>query len=688
MAQPANGRLTEGVRVPAPSTGKPLWIVATCLGIAALAGWWRCRETTVVVAGPAVRFSTLHDLTWKSATGRLERTGGDPYGWVDLPATLGPVRRVTAEFTGAVDPVEGHFYFFRSTTTPPRLGLGMVEGRVTPIPGGLSVGADLADSLWLRIDLPDFLRQPLTLRRLVIERPFLDLESGAVLAIAGAALGAVVALGLWALGPCLRRRPTREIAWGIFALSAMLRIGLAVVNREANDNHVEISRIILEERRLPTTADAWEGFQPKLYHTAVAAIGAFLPCDSRPECLVLVGQALNCLAGLAGLGLAYRFLERLQVGRRTRLWCFALAAFNPKLIGIQAQATNDSFVILFGTIAICAAQGYLQTESGRDWWVMTVAVCLASLSKATGLILVTVLPGMMLADLGRRIWAGAAGAPGAAVRRLGMRLAAFATVFVILVPVPGQYVQRWRESGTLFATNIAPQPAPGWTARTYVMRPGIISFRDGFLTFPLRSLLEYPMITNHGAWQSDRILVPGQPEPAPSDPRAYPLHMVSFWTQLHGGIHSVHFDAWPPSWRSSRPLVVGIGRMLMLTGLVSSVLGLLGFAMTGVALLSRTGRSAQGAALLELSCVAAFLIFLACYAVRLRDFSAMKAVFLLPAGVGFLALLANGLEAVQRWIRTPVFHGMVAVGLGLLCLLYGMDTVSLIIQLGAPGTGN
>jgi ABC-type Na+ efflux pump permease subunit len=164
--------------------------------------------------------------------------------------------------------------------------------------------------------------------------------------------------------------------------------------------------------------------------------------------------------------------------------------------------------------------------------------------------------------------------------------------------------------------------------------------------------------------------------------------MVSFWTQLHGGIHSVHFDAWPPSWRSSRPLVVSLGRMLMLAGLVPAVLGLAGFAMAVAALRSRTGRSARGAALLELSCVAAFLIFLACYAVRLRDFSAMKAVFLLPAGLGFLALLANGLEAAQRWMRTPVFSGILAVGLGLLCLLYGLDTVSLTLQLGAPMTGN
>ncbi len=664
------------------------WIFAICLGCAALAGSWRWRQPIAVVAGPAVRFSVLHDLTWDSATGQLRRTGGDPYGWVDLPASLLPVRRVTVEFQGAVNSVEGLFYFFRSTTTPPYSGLQMVEAQTTPIPGGLRVAGDMADSLCLRIDLPAFLQQPLTLRRLVIERPFFDSGSGAVLAMTVSAFGAAVALGSMVLGSFLRRRTTREIAWGIFVLAAVLRVGLSVVNREANDNHVEISRIILEERRLPTTADGWEGFQPKLYHTAVAAIGALLPRNARPGGLVLVGQALSCLAGLAGLGFAYRFLERLPIGDRTRLGCFALAAFNPKLIGIQAQATNDSFVILFGTIAICAAQGYLQRESGRDWWMITVAVCLASLSKATGLILVAVLPGVVVADLGWRIWSGEIGAPGAAVRRLAGRLAALAVVYIILVPVPGQYVQRWLRSGSPFATNIAPQPAPDWVARTYVMRPGIISLRDGFLSFPFRSLLEYPTIANHGAWQSDRILIPGRSEPAPPDPRAYPLHMVSFWAQLYGGIHSVRFDGWPPSWRSTRSVDVALGRMLMLAGLLPAMLWLVGAAMTGATPFLRTGRSAQSAALLELGCVASFLIFLADYAVRLRDFSAMKAVFLFPAGMGFLAMLAIGLEAAQRWIRSPFFDDTLVVWLGLLCLLYGLDIVSLIIQLGAHATGN
>jgi hypothetical protein len=50
---------------------------------------------------------------------------------------------------------------------------------------------------------------------------------------------------------------------------------------------------------------------------------------------------------------------------------------------------------------------------------------------------------------------------------------------------------------------------------------------DGFLTFRLLNLLREPYITY--------------------PPAAYPVHRTSFWSQIYGRAHFVHFDAWPPS---------------------------------------------------------------------------------------------------------------------------------------------
>ena len=661
-----------------------LSITAVCLGLAIVAGVLQWRESAVVIAVPEVRFSFLNDMTWDAATGRIERTGSDPHGWIELPGAALPIRRVAVEFGGTVDPAEGHFYFFQSVTTPVHIGLGMVDGKVTGQPGGVRVEAELDDSRCLRIDLPDFLLRPLALRRVVIERPFFNPGSWKLLTMVGAGLGAIAALGALAANTYLHRRGLREAICMIFALSAVLRIGVTAVNREAGDDHIRVCRMIMNEWRLPTAAEDWEGFQPKLYHATVAVVGRLLPLGRSPVGLLLTAQALSCLAGLACLGLTYRFLRELPISDWTRLWCFAFTAFNPKLIALHAQAANDSFVILFGALAIYAAMRYLRTGTWRDWGWLTAALCLAALSKASGLVLAAALPGVVVIDLIRRIWRRKVADPRVAVKQLAWRMAALGLAFAILVPVPGQYFQRFKESGTPFATNLAVQPRPHWSERTYVMRPGIISVRDGFLTFPLRSLLESPMITNLGAWESDQIVFPGDGKPNPTPPKAYPFHMVSFWAQLYGGFYFAHFDRWPPGWQSPSLLLIALGKILMLAGLLPCALWLLGLwpkRTAGNAPATSNHPTARAEHLLSLVCVAASLAFVAFYAVRIRDYSAMKAIFLFPAWLGFIAVFANGLERAPQFMRTPLLRGVLNAGLGLVVLLGLLDIMYLFFQL-------
>lgn len=58
----------------------------------------------------------------------------------------------------------------------------------------------------------------------------------------------------------------------VFVLATGLRVSLAIVNREANDNHYEVVELILEGRTGLTMADCHECFHPKLFYYVCAAV--------------------------------------------------------------------------------------------------------------------------------------------------------------------------------------------------------------------------------------------------------------------------------------------------------------------------------------------------------------------------------------------------------------------------------
>src|SRR5439155_1583563 len=87
---------------------------------------------------------------------------------------------------------------------------------------------------------------------------------------------------------------------GVFALGVMLRVYLALVNREANDDHLSVIRIIAFQHHLPRLREAWEGFQPKLYHVTTAILWNISPWQS-PSARVVIAQLVACAAGIATL---------------------------------------------------------------------------------------------------------------------------------------------------------------------------------------------------------------------------------------------------------------------------------------------------------------------------------------------------------------------------------------------------
>jgi hypothetical protein len=255
---------------------------------------------------------------------------------------------------------------------------------------------------------------------------------------------------------------------------------------------------------------------------------------------------------------------------------------------------------------------------------------------------------------------------------------AFAVLVAPAVALIGPYAGFQREFGTPFVTNWTPSPRPHLFRETISERPGLTSVAHGLLTFRLVDLLRHPSSTD------DRI--------------RYPRHRTSVWSRVYAQAHSLRFESWPPSWESASRGVRNLTRLLLLLGLLPTAL----LAAGGLALARdavhrwwsalRQGATAVGrgepwtATVLLLVATAGYLAFVALYAVRLRDYSSMKHIFVLPALLGLAAFVGDGASHLAAWCAARRGGAALAraatAGLLLLLAAYTADVGVLIRDLG------
>ena len=432
-------------------------------------------------------------------------------------------------------------------------------------------------------------------------------------------------------------------------LGVVLRVLLALVNLEANDPHLPVIRAIAFEHHFPAREDAWEGFQPKLYHTTVALVWRVMPTRA-PYALTRAAQLVSCAAGVLTLLVVLRFLRLLGAAREgergaeserapplSGAIAFAAVALNPALAGTSVQATNDAFVILFASLTLYAGVRFLAEGRGRDFAALALWAVLAGVSKGNGLVAVVAVAATFALV--------ALVAPGAVRRRRAViRGAAFVALVVPPVALIGPYYSFQQKYGTPFVTNWTPSPRPALRYETFVERPGLTSVLYGLFTFRLVDLFRHPE-SNY-------------------DRTHYPRHRTSLWSRVHAQAHSAHFEAWPPSWKARSPAVLQLTRALILLGLVPAALVGWGLATMArdAAVGWRRDRRRRGVAaaddelarqwpatLLLLVAAAGYLAFVALYSIRLRDYSSMKAIFVLPALPAFAAALEAGLARLRAW---------------------------------------
>lgn len=465
----------------------------------------------------------------------------------------------------------------------------------------------------------------------------------------------------------------------ILVLALVLRIGLALVNREANDPHMEVVQWILKYKELPiqSSGDCWECFQPKLFYASVAALLHILNITNLDSQIVLA-QLLNAILGLVMVSYAYFFIRGLPFNNRTaKLLAVGIVALNPGLVSINIQATNDTFAITFSFIAVFYTYCLITARAERlnpikAWTYLGLAslfVALAVLSKTNALVTAFAI---MIALL---IKAYAHRAPRFYQKAFLFLVASAALV----IPNPlSQYIVNYQHFGTplTLTINVEKQPLPHFFEQTETHRPGILSIQDGFFTFKLIELLR-------------------EPQNSPSN-KEFPAHRTSFWSLLYARTHFIQFNQWPPSWFTTSETIRNLGRIIYIFALFPSLSLVIGIATETFFFLHTFWIKRRAlvtsfpqnlavfhSAGLFFALLVGFLGFQILYAIQYRIYTVIKAIFIFPAWPSLLFFYLLGIYTLHNkaprifsWLQYPII-----ISSGGLLILYVLDNLALFVQL-------
>jgi hypothetical protein len=224
--------------------------------------------------------------------------------------------------------------------------------------------------------------------------------------------------------------------------------------------------VIADDNRIPDTREFWEAFQPKLYHVTVAALWRALAISS-PVSRIRLAQMVSCVAGIVTLWIVLVFLRREAMCRQGMLLVVLADRFEPRSYRYQVpRATNDSFVILFASLALFFGYRFSPGSLAGFFW-MTLSCHLGGISKGNGLVVFLAILGCLLwHSLGHRMTHNSRDI------RVALYGSIFLIAYLVVVPRVGSYWEQYRRYGSPFALPIPPAPFPNLFARTFVYKPG------------------------------------------------------------------------------------------------------------------------------------------------------------------------------------------------------------------------
>jgi hypothetical protein len=453
-------------------------------------------------------------------------------------------------------------------------------------------------------------------------------------------------------------RRYKILALIIFFLSVGLRLGMVSFNREANDDHMQVISFIIKSGTLPDKSNCWECYQPKLFHYTAAKILQITGADRLSQNnMILAVELINFLAGLITVATVEALIRRTPIKSETlKLLGFGLIALNPGLIGINSQATNDTFVILFSALALFCTVLFLQKQKVGTFLLIVLFSLLCISSKSNG----WVTPIAITLALLIKAWVEK--------KHVRLWLAGFlfiaATLVISIINPFNQYIHNTQNFGSPFLINVSRKPMPyfHWLSPKVC---GIRSIMDGYGTFKFVSLLQHPRLEYSGT---------------------RPANCTSLWAVLYGEGNSTYFNNFPPTWSTTGNQGFALSRAIFILALLPTILVLLGAALEmGLFVKSIFKRDTAMAAAshygLPLAASIGYILFLCLYLLLYTNLAMMKIIFIYPALIlTFPLFFMRAVEFIEAklknrfgWVRT-VF----AVWMVTLLILYAADIISMI----------
>lgn len=230
-------------------------------------------------------------------------------------------------------------------------------------------------------------------------------------------------------------------------------------------HHLAYVKYIQERQRLPDAREGWEMFQPPLYYLISAAALNWAHCKVFEFSGMVLLRYLGLAIGLVNLALIFAGLRIVFPGGwRKPLIGLGLAAFLPVEIYLLHYPTNETLSAMFVTAALCLGLHLLRSERPwRGWYyLLGVALGLALMSKASALLAVAAISGVLALNLALR-----------RERNATVWLQAIVAPLFIGAAIGGwHYVKLWRAFGNPFIGNWDPKVAAAWWQLKGVNTPG------------------------------------------------------------------------------------------------------------------------------------------------------------------------------------------------------------------------
>jgi hypothetical protein len=412
----------------------------------------------------------------------------------------------------------------------------------------------------------------------------------------------------------------KDILHAIVLLSAVFfRITLIVLNKDSYQNPAETAELILDKGILPLYNECGSCQTPKLFSVFLAEIH-FLAGIDRIH-LTTAAQLTNATLSIAVLILLYKLLKVMQISNTASLLVFSLAAFNPGLLKAGIQPANDMPVVAFSCIAAYSIFMYLRSNDRAYFFWMVLSTILAGLSKMNGLPMVlAVLLGLSFFGISKRTASAAA---------------AFLILYLLFVPLLGQYIQNIGVYGTMFRYDMDQQyPSIRMFEETYSDKPGVRSIMEGYLSFRLGDILRQPYV-------NDRLQGHGTLG-----------HIHSVWSLIYGKALFLPFGEGPFNFtfigRESEGWLL-IGRMALALGLFFFA-ALLAGAFSMVQRLIYGSNNASDIALMMP--IPVYLAFMIQFSIIYRGYDYIKEIYIYAMFLPVFVLVAKGMDSFSnRYLR-------------------------------------